>query len=413
VAGMSVEPCLEDYAWLVGSEAAGCLDELAADRQSLLTRIARLRRVHSAARAHLLVQQVELRERARDKFPRAEAMFFTPLGLQQATDWWVAAYKAGRFPAGPVFDLCCGIGGDLLGLAARGPSRLSLVVGVDRDPIAACLAEANARACLAAGPAGEPTRVLVADVLSAPVEDAAAWHLDPDRRPQGRRTTRPELHEPGLDVMETLLTRQPAGAIKLAPAAVCPDAWTSRAELEWISRGGECRQLVAWFGSLARYPGQRSATMVAPAGGAVRTIIGTPQPPLEAASRVGRYVFDVNPAVLAAGLQGVLAADHGLMPLAAGIAYLTGDAPVVDPALDVFEVLEVVPYQEKRLKSLLHARGIGRVEVKKRGVALAPEQVQRALRGPGSECATLLLAPLASGITAIIARRIPRGGAGD
>ena len=49
---------------------------------------------------------------------RRRAQFFTPVGWEQATDELIAAYKASRFPAdGPVADLCCGIGGDLLVLA--------------------------------------------------------------------------------------------------------------------------------------------------------------------------------------------------------------------------------------------------------------------------------------------------------
>ncbi len=66
-------------------------------------------------------------------------MFFATRPLEQATDEVVAAYKAGRFPPGRLMvDFCCGIGGDLLALASRGP-----VLGVDRDPVLALLAGAN------------------------------------------------------------------------------------------------------------------------------------------------------------------------------------------------------------------------------------------------------------------------------
>ena len=42
------------------------------------------------------------------------------VGLEQASDEVVAAHKAGRFSdCGRVADLCCGIGGDTLALAAR------------------------------------------------------------------------------------------------------------------------------------------------------------------------------------------------------------------------------------------------------------------------------------------------------
>ena len=48
-----------------------------------------------------------------------------------------------------------------------------------------------------------------------------------------------------------------------------------------------------------------------------------------------------------------------------------------------YEVLEELPYQDKRLKAALRERGIGRLTIKKRGVQVVPEELRRrlALRG--------------------------------
>src|SRR5688500_18840355 len=120
---------LDDYRWLIGDDAAGWLARLRDAGPATAALAARLRRDLSAGRVRLLLEQAELRRRAAAKFAAAERMFFTPLGLEQATDETVAAYKSGRFPAGPRADLCCGIGGDLLALAARGAAT-----GVERQP---------------------------------------------------------------------------------------------------------------------------------------------------------------------------------------------------------------------------------------------------------------------------------------
>ena len=116
---------LADYEWLTGAEAGELLVDLAGRAEPLHLAANRLRKSQSAARAHLLLEQVELRQRATAKFDRATAMFFTRLGLEQATDQWVAGYKARRFATftveGPVADFCCGIGGDLL-RRGRGPN---------------------------------------------------------------------------------------------------------------------------------------------------------------------------------------------------------------------------------------------------------------------------------------------------
>ena len=73
-----------------------------------------------------------------------------------------------------------------MALAERGP-----VVGVDRDPAVAHIAEVNA------GLLAASATVEVADADRYSVADFAAWHIDPDRRPEGKRTTRIALHEPG------------------------------------------------------------------------------------------------------------------------------------------------------------------------------------------------------------------------
>ena len=85
---------------------------------------------------------------------------------------------------------------------------------------------------------------------------------------------------------------------------------------------------------------------------------------------VGRYVFEPNPAVLAAGLESTLAAEHRLAALTVEASYLTGDAPVDDAALAVFAVTDVLPFDTKHLRAVLRAHGIGRLEVKKRGAGV-------------------------------------------
>ena len=244
---------LDEYRWLVSSEAEPWLERAAEandDPQSLLTTTVSLRRDLGTARTHLVIAQAQLRRRAKVKFSRASRLFFTRQLLEQATDEQIAEYKALRFPQeGEVADLCCGIGGDLMALGRRG-----LASGVDRDQVAAVLADANCRALEL-----NATAVRVDDAASVPLTDFAAWHLDPDRRPEGRRTTRLDLHEPDLPTMEKLLSTSGQGAIKLAPAAGVPEDWQKSAELEWIGNRGECRQQMAWFGDLAQHPGQHAA----------------------------------------------------------------------------------------------------------------------------------------------------------
>ena len=339
-------------------------------------------------------------------------MFFTRKGLEQATDGEVAAHKAARFPAGRVADLCCGIGGDAIALAQRSLTRSASkaerltrsvseeICAVDLDPIAAVLAAANLSACGCTG-----ATVAALDAAAFPVGDYAAWHIDPDRRPAGRRTSRVELFSPALEVIERLLAQNGNAAIKLAPAALAPPSWGEVAELEWLGSRGECRQQVAWFGSLARHPGQLSATIVDARGGP-RTVVGRSAEPIPLAAKLGRFLYEPHAAVLAAKLEGTLCREHALAAVSSGVAYLTSDELVDEPALDAFEVMDMLPLDLKRLKAYFRERQIGRLEVKKRGVDIDPQKLRKSVIGEGEGAATLIISRVGGAVQAIIGQRV-------
>ena len=396
----------DDIRWLVSTAAKPYLSAAQQDARPLHTQIQALRRDLSVARAHLVLEQVELRHRATAKFENADQLFYERKALEQSTDHLTAAYKAERFPAGlPVADLCTGMGGDLMALATRGA-----VVGIERNESLAILAETNGRIWQERHSGADVSldtsatvQMQSIDVRECDLRQMAGWHIDPDRRPAGKRTTRVELHEPGPEVWQKLWEQNPNGAIKLAPGAEYPEVWEENFELEWISRDGSCRQLVIWSGELAQTVGLRRATVLTRQ--VRRTVQGMPDI-VPQSSAVGSYLFEPDAAVLAADLVGVLAVEHDLQAIIPGGGYLTCEQPISDPALAGFVVEEVLPFQVKRLKSLLRERGIGRLEVKKRGVEQSPERLQKELKVSGDNAATLLLTRMDSGVTAILARRL-------
>lgn len=383
---------LDDALWLVSDAAAPWLERAAAERAArtpLVQTLQRFRKELSAARAALVVAQAELRERGREKFPHAEKMFFTPVGLEQATDAELAAYKAGRFAAEEiVVDGCCGIGGDLLALATRGP-----VIGIDRDPVTAIFAAANVPAAT----------LYVAEIADSLPPETSAWHIDPDRRADGRRTTQVAHYSPDETTLEHLRLAHPAAAFKLAPAAEVSAAWTDAGEREWISTRGECRQQMLWFERLARRPGERRATILT--RGEPRIIAGNPQP-LPPTIPPGNFLFEPDAAVLAADLLGVLAAECDLAPIAAAGIFLTGDQPLADSALATFRIAEIFPFDRKQLRAALRERNIGRLEIKKRGVQDTPEKIRRDLDLRGDNAAVLVVTPVGERVAAILAERV-------
>lgn len=394
---------LADYAWLTAPETVPLLEELADDDAPLHVQLSRLRKVHGPERARLAAELVGLRRKAVSKFGQfAARMFFTEIGFQQSTDLWIAQHKAKRFPSGKrCFDYCCGIGGDLLGLAQRGPA-----VGIDRAAEACELARAN----LANWGPGEDCELRVGDVEEFPPSHDVAWHIDPDRRSEGRRSTRLEWFSPSPELIEKWLATAPDAAVKLAPATQVPDEWQERAELEWISRDRECRQQVAWFGTLATVAGKRRATKVTPSAEneseyVANSFVGEGDVSTPLTTEVQEFVYDTDPSVRAAGLTGAFGTENGLEAFSTGASYLTGATQIEHPLTSCFRVLEELPLREKVLAAHFRDRGIGTLEIKKRDVAIDPEQLRRRLKLQGEACCTLLLTRIGKREVALVAER--------
>lgn len=379
----------EDAAWLTSDEADQRLQSLAG--QEVTPRlVSRLRSDHSASRAAALLEVADARQRGAAKFVLAKKMLLTQRGLQQATDQWIAQHKAERFRrVGAFVDVGCGVGGDLAGIGRAVKSARA----AERSEALSIFAEYNTAVH------GTSASLVCREAEDSDIAGCDAWHVDPDRRVAAKRTTRIEASEPSLETLERWRELTPSFAAKLAPAAVLDDRWQAECELEWISRGGECRQQVAWSGALARDPGMRRATRVS--GSSARptldttTFVGQGETEAARASTPGEWIYEPDPAVLAAGLTGAIANDNALSQIGA-VAYLTGDRPVSQPLLTPFRVVEVLPLDRRKLHAWLCERSIGSLEIKVRGVRLDPAALQRELRTTGEESIVLLIAPTPS-----------------
>lgn len=348
--------------------------------------------------------QARLRARGRAKFgDLAERLLFTEDGLQQATRPTVAALHAGRYlSAGvaDVLDLCCGIGGDLLAMAAAGLA----VTGVDRDPMTCAVAEANLAALGLDGRA----RVRCADVTEVDVSAAGALFVDPARRSGRGRTFDPRAYSPPFDTVLAMADAVAATGAKLAPGiphAVLPTA----AEAEWVSDGGDVLECGLWFGPLASGVARRATLL--PSGATVtgdgsrRTPGGTGR---SNGVGVGRWLHEPDGAVIRAGLVAEVAEPLGGALLDPTIAYFTTAAPTPSPFTTAYEVTDVLPFGLKRLRTLLRSRGVGTLTVKKRGTAVQPEALRRQLRLSGDAEATIVLTRVAGRQTVLVVRPQPR-----
>ncbi|MFJ4202660.1 methyltransferase domain-containing protein [Streptomyces sviceus] len=385
---------MNDLAPLLTPEGRALLDDVRgtapADELAVATR---LRREHPAELVSAALGQARLRQRAAAKFGAADAerMFFTPNGVEQSTRASVAAYRALRLKSmgvTSVADLCCGIGGDAIALARAGIR----VLAVDRDPLTAAAARANADALGLAG----LIDVREADVTEVDTASYDAVFVDPARRGGRGRIFDPEAYSPPLSWAVQAALKAPHAALKVAPG-IPHEAVPAQAEAEWISDGGDVKEAVLWFGGTA--PGAVRATLLP----GPRTLLGRglPDPGVRP---VGRYLYEPDGAVVRAHLVAEVAqeVEGGLVD--STIAYVTSDALHATPYATAYEITDQLPFNVKKLKALLRERGVGILTVKKRGSAVEPEELRRKAlpKQHGPHSATVFLTRVAGAPTMLI-----------
>ncbi len=345
--------------------------------------------------------QSRLRAKGHEKFGDfANGMLFTADGLEQATRLEIAARHAGRFRGAgirQVFDLGCGIGADAMAIAG-----LDLkVTAIDADEVTATLAGVNLRHW----PAAEAS-VGTVEEFRLPTGEGArhtgAW-LDPARRTPGvtdprgrtRRVFRLDAISPSWSAVQSIARSLPATGAKLSPSFP-HGAIPAGTEAQWTSLAGEVLECAIWWGPLVDRPG-RSAVVIGPqglsstvresdAGDAAGSV-----PVASSMGQIGAWLYEPDRAVIRAGLTGALTSAVDGFELDSGVGYVTADRCVDVGYARRFAVTESMPLNVKALRAWLRDRDVGRVTIKKRGVALDADALRRSLRLSGSVEMTLVL----------------------
>jgi SAM-dependent methyltransferase len=397
------EDLLAQLRWLRAPEGAGAVrlaGRLQDDGVDLLPGLAKLRTEVGPEHAGPAWELARLRARARPVFgDDADVLLLTADTLEQAGRPELAARRAARLLASgsaTVADLGCAAGTDTVALARAGAS----VVAVDRDPVALELTAANAAALGVA----DRVRLLAADVVDlvaaagdGEVAGSAAAVLDPARRAGGRRQLDPDRWSPPWSTVSALLDRVPSTVVKVAPG-LDHDRVPDGIEAEWVSVDGSIVEALLW----GRGPSRtwRRATLVR--RGAILELTADADPGPAPVAPVRGWLHEPDPALIRSGLMALVAADLGATLVDPTIAYLTSDAPADTPWVSSYRVTEALPFNLKKLKALLRARGVGRVVVKKRGSPIEPEALARQLRGPGTDSAVVVVTRVAGAPTVLV-----------
>ncbi len=358
--------------------------------------IQRLRKHWPQELVHAALELADARRRAQKKLPdHWQTIVANRPGIEMASSQALSRYKAVRLGTTlssdqPLHDLCCGIGADAMAFVQAGLS----VIGIDHDPVSAWMCAHNA---------GCSTQACdVRDIL----ESVTAFHLDPSRRAADGSRRMPQLSDmsPSIEFVEELHNLNIPGCTKLAPGISPDDLPTG--QVEYISENSTMTQAVLWTTHFAE-PGVQ-ATMIHPSRGThhLTDFFTLPSPPPPPLGPLQRFIHTADPAAERARLLGTLCqVTNTVMPHAA-LGLFTSDQAVDNPWLTPFEVLDCVPWRQSKVKSLLKELNAGIVEIKTRGRAVDPDQIQRKLRGKGDIPLTIFIHRFDTAVRAIITRRL-------
>ncbi|MEE9391057.1 MAG: hypothetical protein V3W41_00975 [Planctomycetota bacterium] len=324
-----------------------------------------LRKKFPAAFARALIDQESGRRSLRGKHPRASELFASKVAAEQSSAFEIASWRARRFEGcGLVADIGCGIGIDSEALAQRGP-----VIAVDADPGKLVLARANLE--------GAPHETWFVRALVPPLPaEVDYFFADPDRRIDGRRQVDPEKGSPALSILLREVKSRRGMGVKLAPGLPI-DSIQEFGELEFISRHRQLREAVLWTGELATVNRRVSC----PDSGL--SLTGDPKEEARSTDHLGRFLLEPDPALSRSKLFAAATAGTDIEMLRGAHGYATVDEPFETPWFKLWPVETTLKADAARLNAHLRDRGVGRVDLSRRGVDADMKDWARKLRTPG------------------------------
>ena len=333
-----------------------------------------------------LITLLKLRKKARDKFSKADEMFFDSSSLEMATSEKIAKHIALRFEKmKKIVDLTCGIGGNAIFLAKN-----SKIVVVDLENTSIEMAKLNAEAY----GVEKNIEFRVGNAFFHIDEDADAFFLDPMRSREGKTKSRSIFNsQPRLnEILPRLLKVSANICVKISPAFDYKEVQnlSEHPEIELISENNENKVALLWFGDLRK--NKRKATL----------FVNNEKIELNNQNNVNdiqiveeplKYIYEPNKAIIKAHLIDEIAQEHNLSKINKNIAFLTKDS-LVKEGKDKFRIFKLVqcrPFSAKELKKDLKIIGASRISVINRGTPILPEKLIKDLKlGEGSEAFILV-----------------------
>ncbi|MDV0446076.1 hypothetical protein MmiAt1_16880 [Methanimicrococcus sp. At1] len=288
-------------------------------------------------------------------------------GRRFATPEPVAKYRAARLTCNTIADISCGIGGQTIYFA----QRCKHVYAVEIDPQKIEYAKEN---CAKFGL--ENVTFICGDALDpaviAQIPKVDIVFSDPARPPE-EETRQADSLRPGIPaVMEAYAEKAENFAFE-APPQMPPERIDFDCEKEYISLNGQLNRLTLYFGRIKKY----DRIAVALPGGNAMVNAPVELPPIIEAEKPMLFMFEPDPAVIAADLLNELVDDMikatvghvRVMKIDKKRTLLTADLLTVNPMnKNNFIVLRSMPFETENdyseINEFLKKSNVGKVTLR-------------------------------------------------
>jgi len=355
-----------------------------------------------------IAEQIACRQKAVRKLPSLSRfpLFYTRLGLEQASGERAAEWKAGLMSGRRIIDLTGGLGVDTIFFARR----FEEVVSCERDAVLAELAGYNRRVIGITNV--EPLVGDCARILEGFPDGFFDWlFVDPARREQGGRSVGLEATSPDVVALHGLMLRKaPRVCIKASPALEISGLEVKLPTLDSIvvvSVEGECKEILLML-DREHVAGKRPSVRAVCLDAGVFEI-GSQES--DAAGRVvapasGGWLYEPDAAIIKARLTGELARHLNLEYLNDSVDYLTSDRLVEPFPGRSFRVEECLPFKPKSFRAELAERGISKAAIQRRDFPLSVEELRKKYRlGESSEHFLFFTKDVSGGLVCLLCRK--------
>ncbi|ABB24905.1 THUMP-like domain-containing protein [Pelodictyon luteolum] len=329
----------------------------------------------------VMAEQIACRKKAAAKLPllSRSPLLYTARALEQASEERAASYMASLLKGRRAIDLSGGLGIDAFSLAGS----FEEVVHVERDPVLSAIA------CHNMGVLGrrnvECLRGDGRERLASFPDGYFDWiYLDPDRREGAHRNIRLEEGSPDVvSLHDFLLQKAPGVCIKASPAletSRLKDRLPSLASVTVLSVDGQCRATLLILRRQAPLEVERHAVCIRGAGEEARRFTWRDTGERRVSDAVMEWLLEPDPAILKAGLEGVVAETFGLLFINRSVGYLTAaHRPEGFPGR-VFRVVEAALYSGKGFGKFLKRHGIDGAAIQRRDFPLSADAIRARYR---------------------------------